>query len=273
MEKFSTHAPAHRACQRPRALAGLLRSVCVAVALAGCFIQRVSADNITAYDALRLIGNQRDSSYYDRLISISGRDGATQPKRWTLLFFDPNTRYGLREIEVQGGYIVSERTPRDEKLSPIAPQLVLDLQKLNLNSDGAFKIANNAATQARLGFDSLTYVLRKHEVTKSPVWVLDMKDYRRMRVGTMLVNAETGAVIRPPAPGTQHTFDPPPGGSATGGQTPPYQEPDDAGNGGFIGRVSQTFNKAGRETERFFLNVGGTLEEFFTGRRTIPSEP
>jgi hypothetical protein len=230
-----------------------------------------SADYSTAYDALRLVGSQRDPSYYSRLISIAGNNGATQPRRWTLLFFDPKTEDRLREIQVQDGYIVSERTPEDDKLSPQAPQLVMDLQKLNLNSDGAFKIANNEAARVGLAFDSLTYVLRRHEVSKTPVWVLDLKDYRKVRKGTMLVNAENGAVIRPPTPGTQHTYGPLPEGQRPGSQPPP--PPGVNTEGGFVGRATRTFNKAGKSVEKTFLNIGGTLEEFFTGRRTIPTTP
>ncbi len=259
-----------RRLSSPKQISGrALVAAVLAICATGAWAQR---DNSTAYDALRLIGNQRDPAYYNRLISITGELGRTQPQRWTLLFFDPNARFGLREIQVQGGYIVGERMPFDEKLSPQAPRLVMDLQKLNLNSDGAFKIANNEAIRVGIGFDSLTYALRRHEVTNTPVWVLDLRDYRRARVGSMLVNAENGAVIRPPTPGTQHTYDsgridsrPAP----TGRGTPPPG----ANEGGFVGRTSRTFDKAARTVEKTFLNIGGTLEEFFTGRRTIPSEP
>ncbi len=246
------------------------RACCLALAAPLAFAVPAPAQSTTAYDALRIVGNTRSADHYNRLISIAGEDGASQPKRWQLLFFDPQARHGLREFEVRNGFIVSERTPRDAKLSANPREHVMDLQKLNLNSDGAFTIADNEARNAGIAFDTLSYVLRSHEVTKFPVWVLDMRDVRRARAGSMLVNAETGAVMRPPSPGTQHTYINRP--SDPRNQPPPTAQQSPA-EGGFIGRARRTFDKAGRSIERTLLNAGGTLEEFFTGRRTLPTDP
>ena len=91
----------------------------------------------TAYDALRQIGRELGDQNLNRVIEVTGRDGTPQPRTWRVLLSDPRARAGVREVEVQRGKIASQRTPV-KGYSGRPENAVMDFQKLNLNSDGAF---------------------------------------------------------------------------------------------------------------------------------------
>ncbi len=208
----------------------------------------------TAYDALRTVGNQRGDQVYSQLVSINGLDGAPQPLLWVLLFRDPAIPSGLRQITVQEGRITA-----DEPATRRSNAATMDLKRLNLNSDGLFKIVELEARNNRIGFNALNYLLRSHEVTGEPVWIVDLLNARRQRVSTSMVSAETGRTLRPPVLGTQHTIP---------GKDPVPQRPPSAargpGNpsGGFIERIGRTMDKTARTIEEQLVGFG----DFVTGK-------
>ncbi len=243
----------------------LFLSLTAAFLLGG--ITQASAQE-TAYQALRTIGNLRDSSYYERLIMVIGRAGEPQPRRWTLLFHDQTVRGQLREIQVEGGSIVGETTPNIRDISPRAARLVMDLRKLNLNSDGAFQITNQEAIRARFGFDGLNFTLRAQEVNNAPAWTVEYLDTRGRGFASILISAENGQVLRQPVPPARRGASTSPGRSSnlesTGTLPPP--PPHLAHDDGILSRTGRTMDRAGVSLERGLTKVGSTVERFFTGR-------
>ena len=65
----------------------------------------------TAYTALRVIGKRDGQSILNRVLEVRGRGGAPQPAVWKIILDDTQARGGVREVEVQGGRIIGERTP------------------------------------------------------------------------------------------------------------------------------------------------------------------
>src|SRR5271165_829196 len=159
----------------------------VAVALSPGF---VSAQD-TAYKALRTIGAQRGEKALNQVIAISGQSGRPQPVDWRITLDDPTARGGVRELDIVSGQISPERTPVRQSQAPSRP---IDLTKLNLDSDGAFRAADQEASRNQVGFDSINYKLVT-DATGQPMWILEIFDYEQRPVGTMRIAAANGALV------------------------------------------------------------------------------
>src|ERR1700736_1787382 len=71
----------------------------------------VAQESPTAYEALRVVGAHLGRASVNHIISVTGVDGNPQPETWKILLEDPRASGGVREVEVAGGRIASERTP------------------------------------------------------------------------------------------------------------------------------------------------------------------
>jgi hypothetical protein len=125
------------------------------------------------------------------VIELRGRNGAPQPAVWKIIASDSGARGGFREIEVQRNRIISERTPTN-RLALGAP---MNFNQLNLDSDGAFTIADQEMQKRRIPFDRVDYVLRNPGATTPPVWFLELYDGSRGRVARMELAADSGSIL------------------------------------------------------------------------------
>ena len=246
-----------------KALLCLVSLICASAALA----------RDTAYQALRTIGTERGQAVLNQVITVQGRGGAPQPGSWKIVLDDASARGGVREIEVAKGKVVSERTPVGAYSGATG---VMDFQKLNLDSEGAFAIAQKEASKSHLGFDSIDYTLRSGEAGKPPVWVLRLVDANHKTTGTIHIAADTGAIVRSDLYGRQSdrvfVQDQPAERTRADDDRVTVRDVDhdpaddeveyvDDGHGGRL-RVGHRINKALHE-------AGATLEQFITGKRTI----
>jgi len=199
----------------------------------------------TAYQALRIVGDERSKTLLNTVIEVKGRNGASQPDVWTVLLNDPLARGGVREIEVSKGHIVSERTPV-KTYGGQAEEILLNFTLLNLDSDGAFAVAEAEARNAKIGFYGADYLLRSGENGAAPLWVVQLLDRQQHSLGSVNIAADTGTVI-------DKTF----GGKTTKGAW--------AAGGGLKGRLVRFSDAVGRSMR----HAGGSMEEFFTGERTL----
>ncbi len=211
----------------------------------------------TAYHALRAIGAERDQALLNHVIEVKGRDGAPQPEKWTVVLDDPLARGGVREIEVANGHIVSERTPV-KAYSGISGGVSMNFQKLNLDSEGAFKVAEDEARRARIGFESVDYVLRCDEAGSAPTWVLQLLDARQHSIGSVRIAADNGTVLARDFGGSAL----PPEANAGAGEVPPPPPAEDA-------EPREHTDNLGHRIDRTLHRTGASLEEFFTGKRTL----
>ncbi len=271
----------------------------VAVAIAPGF---VSAQD-TAYKALRAVGTQRGEKSLSQVTAILGQSGRPQPVAWRVLLSDPAARGGQRELDIVSGQVTSERTPVRPPASGSTP---IDLTKLNLDSDGAFRAAEKEASRNQVGFDNVNYRLAVDAASGQPVWNLEMFDYEQRPVGTVRIAAGNGTLLsagnwvpegrdaRGPTM-RQHSdsevlAEPPP--PVTGDANPPadYRQPayqdqkrasagDDSDEhvGETIGERTNRYGSSVvqfgqtvvHRTARVFQTVGGWFQEKFTGRNTI----
>lgn len=226
----------------------------------------------TAYQALRTAAQAQGDGILGRVIEVQGTSGIPQPEVWKIVIDDPSARAGVRELQVAGKRVKSERTPTRGYSGAPAP---MDFNRLNLDSEGAFSIANEEATKARVGFDSASYALRAGEGGAAPRWKLELLDQGGREVGSLLIAADTGTVISKTFNRRQQAR-----GNSVVEEDREFVREDrreretgrrDSG-GGVLGTLDRFGNRVERHVEDDFRYIGGKLQKFFTGRNTLDPE-
>lgn len=148
----------------------------------------------TAYQALRVVGTQLNRELVNHVISVAGTDGNPQPEKWTILLDDPKARGGVREVEVADGKIVSERTPmRDSVAGSLGG--AIDTAKLNLDSSGAYTIAQQTAASSHVTFTGADYLLHVDD-RGNPVWQVTLHRENGEPAGMIAIGANHGTITR-----------------------------------------------------------------------------
>lgn len=218
----------------------------------------------TAYSALRVVGKNEGQETLNRVLELRGRNGSPHPAVWKVVIDDPRARGGVREIEVQRNRIIGQRSPTSRHAgSP------MNFNQLNLDSEGAFTVANQEAQKAGVPFDRVDYLLKSGTGGGAPVWELELFDARHGRTGGITIGADSGTILRrqlEPSRGRaeddraflDERRDP------RGPGSPDGRIPDDrdreydrdrrasATLPNFIDRVGRHFQKRGRQLENFF---------------------
>lgn len=217
----------------------------------------------TAYEAMRTAAAERGDAILDRLIELRGLEGVPDPSVWTLVLDDPLARGGVRVIDVKGGQVVGERTPI-AGFASLGEGAVIPLAQLNLDSSGAFGVAERAANEQRVGFDRIDYSLRLDRSGGKPVWFLKLTDVTNAQVGTLSIAADTGALLEQNWAPVQasETFD----GDASYVDDQPVRTSPESSKGE---KIYESLRNFGKRAERHFRRDGAALERFFTGESTI----
>lgn len=224
-------------------------------------VQAVCYGRDSAYQALRTAGG-KDQSLLNRVIEVQGAKGDPQPVVWRIVVDDPNARGGVRVLEVSKGRVVSEHTPI-RAYAGTGANAVMDFKRLNLDSSSAFTIANQEATKRHAGFDSVDYELRGDAETGAPVWILKLADASGANIGTVHIAADTGAVLR--AEGFRNEPRRDADASRDDSSRNPGAGDSDSADDGDLPREK----RIGYKINKGIHQVGATLQEFFTGNRTI----
>lgn len=273
------------------------RMRCFSTFFVALFVLAVSAraEENTAYTALRLIGNLRGEETLKQVLAVSGESGNPQPGMWTIVLDDPAARGGVRELQIVSGQVASERTPVGSEL---AGGKTIDLNQLNLDSDGAYQVAQEEAKKNGANFDQASYRLSVDPDTGKPLWVVHLLDSQRQDVGMVKVAADNGTLV------SSSNW----ANSGSGGlvsqspnsdqevlnQTPESSEPpsihkrrsadsDSEGryarrdysneNGSVSERARRYGQSVGNTVERAFRKAGGWIQKKVTGRDTISLPP
>ncbi len=220
----------------------------------------------TAYQALNVVGKVRGEAFLDNLLLLEGKDGNSQPGDWTLVFQDSSSRGGYREIEVRRGEIVSQRAPMrgpDGAASPV------NLNRLQLDSDGAFIVAEREAVRQRIRFSTANFRLESADDSGAPIWRVQLFNQSGDEVQTLRVAADSGNIVgrREVSAGPSSDYvvqDERPVERTESVDDQPESESDSPEL-----KIHRTAIRTGRSIKNAFKHVGGSLQEVFTGRRTI----
>jgi hypothetical protein len=278
---------------------------CFSTFFVALFLLTVSirAEENTAYTALRSIGNLRGEETLKQVLAVSGESGNPQPGMWTIVLDDPAARGGVRELQIVSNQIASERTPVSSEL---AGGQTIDLNQLNLDSDGAYQVAEEEAKKNGVSFGQANYRLTVDSDTGKPLWVVHLLDSRKQDVGIVKVAADNGALVNSSnwpnggSGGLASQGSPPNSDQEALNQTPEPSDqpsihkrsPDTDTDSGYVRRDYSNGNESisdrahrygqsmqhygqsvGSTVERAFRKAGGWIQKKVTGKDTISLPP
>lgn len=187
---------------------------------------------------------------------LSARGGAPVPEKWLVLVNDPKAASGAREFTVASGVVVSTKEGSD--YAPvIGPENRIDSAKVRVDSDLASELvaayaATNNSVPAAFDFD-----LRQSGEGASPLWTIAALDVSGAKLGTVVIAADSGAVI------SHEGFANEPTPADLTAELGPQKASDT--------KTASTKKSSSGDSKRpgTFHRVGGHLQKFFTGRNTI----
>ncbi|MEP7015225.1 MAG: hypothetical protein ABI925_07280 [Verrucomicrobiota bacterium] len=216
----------------------------------------LAQEHSTAYEALRIVGSQMGRDHVNRVISVSGSEGNPQPETWKILLDDSRARGGVREVEVAGGRVVSERTPV-RSVTGSSEGATIKTAHLNLDSSGAFSVASHTAEKSNTQFETASYTLRTDE-HGDPVWIVTLEN-RSRPVGTIYIGANRGVVTR-----TEGMFS---GTTMTDVEVDEVRDKE-RGHGmldNAKSRITETFHHAQDDARGMFHKVRRSFADFIAG--------
>jgi len=177
-----------------------------------------------------------------KVVSIYGTGTPVAIQKWYIIFYDGAVASHGRAVLVENNQIVKTYTANGG--ATYSADLTFDPSRIT-GEGPALSAAQGYAAQHNIAYDTVHALLKQTSLTKPFRWRIELFSSGVCK-GYVYVNAvdDTVALFAPPGSAT-----------ATGGGTSSSAE--DEGNG-FAHDVKKTF-----------LGIGGDLEQFFTGERTV----
>jgi hypothetical protein len=238
-----------------------------------------AADQISA-----LAASQALTKYQQHAIArLSARAGKPSPEMWTIVVYDSKAPKGLRELTVSSSTIVSSRTKSDIALK-LTKADVIGLEGLRIDSDQVAELTASYASANQLAPAAFDYDLRKEGEDAAPLWTVNAFDQTGNRLGTVVVAANSGAIVshegftQAPEQRDLTAEVASPGVAAEEvteideSEAPEAAEKAPAKASSSKKKTAST-SRSSRSSERrrpsTFRRVGGHLQKFFTGKNTI----
>jgi hypothetical protein len=198
-----------------------------------------------AYDAVHIAGGAVDPTVRDHVVSVYGVGTPSAIDTWWVIFYDPTVASHGRAVKVEGGQIARNYEAQggvvyDQTLTFPASQVAGDVT--------ALQATQNYAAQHAMGYDHVRALLRITAADQPLRWRMQLLHDGNSR-GFVFANATDGTFAMYSPPSTVHTS----AKVSTGN-----------GNG-----VEGDAEHAANEVKKTFLGIGGDLQEFFTGERTV----
>lgn len=172
-----------------------------------------------------------------KVVSVYGMGTPTTITKWYIIFYDPAVPSHGRAVLVENNQIT--KTYAANGGTTYSANLTFDPSRIS--SEGpALSAAQGYAAQHNITYDSVTALLKQTGVNKPFRWKVGLLHDKHVK-GYVMVNAldDTVASYVPPSSERKTNSD---GNSAEG---------------------------FGNDVKKTFLGIGGDLEEFFTGERTV----
>jgi len=201
-----------------------------------------TAAPVSATDAVKLAKDGVDPSLRDHVVSVYGVGTPAAIQTWWVIFYDPSVASHGRAVKVDNGQVTKTYEAKsgvvyDDQLT-FAPSQVT-------GESGALTAAQNYAAQHAIAYDNVRVLLRNTTTNQAFRW----------RVELLNGAANKGFVFSNTSDGSFAMY-------APAGSEPTHTS---ASTGGVAGDVEHAAN----QVKRTFLGVGGDLQEFFTGERTV----
>ncbi|MCB1230557.1 MAG: hypothetical protein KDN19_09840 [Verrucomicrobiae bacterium] len=154
--------------------------------------QPSSASGLTI---LRQFASERSSDELSRVVGLVGFHGQDQPARWLLLQIDGKVPNLMHEFAIENGHIVAQRQFWKNPSQDL-PTIPLKISAIGIDSTRAFRLADQSAKKAGIGFDAVHYQLRCRDLRNEPIWVLNLVNDAQRSVGVLYISAVSGETLR-----------------------------------------------------------------------------
>lgn len=249
-----------------------------------------AADQISALAASQALSKTQQRS----IARLSARSGKPSPEAWTIAVYDSKAPKGVRELTVASGTILSSKTKSDLALK-LGKTDVVGVDSLRIDSDQVAELTAGYASANQLVPAAFDYDLRKEGEDAAPLWTVIAYDEAGTRLGTIVVAANSGAVISHEgfvqAPeekdltaevaGAETAAPAPTEEAAPADEPAETEKPEKAATTKTSSPKKKTASSSSRSSSdssaesgvrrvpRTFRRVGGHLQKFFTGKNTI----
>jgi hypothetical protein len=178
-----------------------------------------------------------------KVVSVYGIGTPSMIQKWYIIFYDPSVSSHGRAVLVQNNQITKSYNANGG--TTYAASLTFDPSRIT--SEGpALNAAQGYAAKHDITYDAVRVLLKETGVNKPFRWRVELFDVGKSR-GFVYVNALDDTVAAYSSPSSRKTS-----GSSTTSDT-----------------SSQTAAGFGDDVKHTFLGIGGDLQEFFTGERTV----
>jgi len=196
-----------------------------------------------AGDAVNIAKDAVDPSLQDHVVSVYGVGTPVAIQTWWVIFYDPSLPSHGRVVTFTNG----QPTRTYEAKGGVVYSDSLTFARSQTTAAGpALTAAQNYAAQNAIPYDHVRVLLRLTATGQAFRWRVQLLDGKASK-GFVFVNASDGTFATYAPPGSVPTNK---GGTGTGG-------------------VAGDAHRAANDVKDTFLGIGGDLQEFFTGERTV----
>ncbi|MCE0496799.1 MAG: hypothetical protein LV481_02465 [Methylacidiphilales bacterium] len=196
----------------------------------------------SANDAVNIARAGVDPSLRDHLVSVYGIGTPAAIQTWWVIFYDPSVLSHGRAVTVNNGQIA--RT-YEAKGGVVYSNFLIFANSQVTGTGPALAAAQNYAAEHALAYDNVRALLRVTSINQAFRWRVQLLNGSTSK-GFVFVNASDGTFAMYAPPSSISTK----GGTGTGG-------------------VAGDARRAANDVKNTFLGIGGDLQEFFTGERTV----
>jgi hypothetical protein len=182
-----------------------------------------------AYEAAKGLSLEK---YRSHVLLIYGTGPRDKIEKWEIQFYDPDSPTKSKAVFVEGNKAVRSLPAKSPKAGD--PSISFDPLLGKVTLETALGTAAAYARENQITYDSVRVLLRRTAAGQAPNWNVEMIQDGHSK-GIVVTKSEDGTLAS-------------------------YRKPVPKKSG---------LAKFGDDVEKTFLGIGGELEEFFTGDRTI----
>jgi hypothetical protein len=191
-------------------------------------------------------------SLQTHVVSIYGTGTPESIEKWYIIFYDPSIPSHGRAVLVENNQIIKTYAAN----GGVVYRADLTFDPARLTPEGpALAAAQGYAAKHNLDYDSVRALLKQTATNRPFRWRIELMNASQSR-GYVFINALDSSVA---------SYAPPGGGEevATSSSTTTTDH---------HGNLQSDAHDFGTDVKRTFLGIGGDLQEFFTGERTVDKD-
>jgi len=191
-------------------------------------------------------------SVQDRVVSIYGTGAPESIEKWYIIFYDPGIPSHGRAVLVENNQIVKTYAAN----GGVVYRADLTFNPSRMTPEGpALAAAQGYAARHQIAYDSVRALLKQSAANRPFRWRIELMNANQSR-GYVYISALDSSVAAYAPPGAPDQV-----AAASTTTTSPHHASDSDGD------------DFGTKVKRTFLGIGGDLQEFFTGQRTVDKDP